>query len=112
MTCEIIQLCLAALQLPVQVDVSRVVAPEGDAVDEGETEMDEGVEDDVGDEEVDRLCRQLGLVQVHSQEDGGQPNSQGRVADEPVGPVEQGPHRVPRVGPDMIGFCFWTHLAP
>ena len=50
--------------------------------------MNDGVEDDVRDEQVDGLGRKLGFVQVNRQKDGGDANAEGRVANEPVCPVE------------------------
>ena len=50
--------------------------------------MNDGVEDDVRDEQVDGLGRKLCFVQVNRQKDGGDANPEGRVANEPVSPVE------------------------
>ena len=50
--------------------------------------MNDGVEDDLRDEQVDCLGRKLGFVQVNRQKDGGDANPEGRVANEPVSPVE------------------------
>ena len=50
--------------------------------------MNDGVEDDVRDEQVDGLGRKLCFVQVNRQKDGGDANAEGRVANEPVSPVE------------------------
>ena len=60
----------------------------GDTVDCGEQDVNDGVEDDVRDEQVDSLGRKLCFVQVNRQKNGGDANAEGRVANEPVSPVE------------------------
>ena len=51
-----------------------VLAHVGGAHEYGEDEVHEEVEGDEGDEEVVRLHRQLGLVQLHREEDGHDPH--------------------------------------
>ena len=56
----------------------------------GQDQVHQKVEGDESDQQVIGHRRQTGFVQVHGEEDGHDADDVGRVADEPMHPIEQG----------------------